>query len=118
MAKDRFSRFKKSNYDYTFRYGTDEIIDYKEYDRKRKLQYEKWNDLPDNKKKKKEIKLSLKAGLTIQQRDYILNLIKQTTTNDWEKKFLRSLLVCDKALSQKQKEIVKRIKIKNVKNNG
>ena len=62
MAKDRFSKFKKSNYDTTFRYGNNSI----------------------------------------------LQLIKGCNT-EYNKKFLRSIIVENKVPTLKQKEVIKKI---------
>ena len=82
MAKDRFSRFKKSNYNTTFRYGN--------------------TSMNHNGIGKRE-------NLDDKQRDWLINLIQNSNTTDWEVKFLRSILVENKVPTEKQKTIIKKI---------
>jgi hypothetical protein len=82
MAKDRFSRFKRSNYDNDFRWGTNEYGTAKHTNR---------------------------DVLSDKQKDWIINVIQNRKINEWETKFLRSILVDGKLPTQKQKDIIKRI---------
>ena len=82
MAKDRFSRFKKSNYDTNFRYGN--------------------NSMNHNGVGKRD-------KLDDKQRDWLINLIQNGNTTDWEVKFLRSILVENKVPTEKQKTIIKKV---------
>ena len=82
MAKDRFSRFKKSNYNNEFRWGTHEY---------NSSWYNDRVDLLDN------------------QREWVINLIKSNKTNKWEMEFLRSILVDGKVPTDKQKDIIRKI---------
>ena len=81
MAKDRFSKFKKSNYNNTFRYG-DNSMNY--------------------------VSVGKRDKLSQQQREFILQLIKGRNT-EYNKKFLRSILVENKVPTLKQKEVIKKI---------
>ena len=85
MAKDRFSKFKKSNYNKEYRWGNHTNLNY--------------NVIPNRK------------VLTKIQKDWIINLIKNIK-NESSKTFLRSILEQDKVPTEKQKEIIKTI-IKN-----
>lgn len=82
MAKDRFSKFKKSNYDTNFRYGN--------------------NSMNHNGVGKRE-------KLNQQQRDWIINVIQNKKLNDWQVSFMRSILVENKVPTHKQKEVIKKI---------
>ena len=82
MAKDRFSKFKKSNYDTNFRYGNNSM-----------------NHTGVGKRNKLDDK----------QRDWLINLIQNGNTTDWEVKFLRSILVENKVPTEKQKSIIKKM---------
>ena len=82
MAKDRFSRFKKSNYNNEFRWGTNDYNSSKYSDRPK---------MSDN------------------QREWVINLIKSSSTTEWETKFLRSILVDGKVPTDKQKDIIRKI---------
>jgi hypothetical protein len=81
MAKDRFSKFKKSNYDNTFRYGNNSM---------------------------NYVSVGKRDKLSQQQREFILQLIKGCNT-EYNKKFLRSILVENKVPTLKQKEVIKKI---------
>lgn len=81
MAKDRFSRFKKSNYDSNFRYGNNSM-----------------NHTGIGKREK----------LSKEQEQWIINLI-QKINSEYSKKFLRSILVDGKVPTEKQKEVIKKI---------
>lgn len=82
MGKDRFSRFKKSNYDTSFRYGNNSM---------------------------NHIGVGKRERLTKEQRDWILNVIQTKSLNEWELSFMRSILVEDKVPTQKQKQTIKNI---------
>lgn len=82
MAKDRFSKFKKSSYDTNFRYGN--------------------NSMNHNGVGKRD-------KLDDKQRDWLINLIQNGNTTDWEVKFLRSILVENKVPTEKQKTIIKKV---------
>lgn len=82
MAKDRFSKFKKSNYDTNFRYGN--------------------NSMNHNGVGKRE-------KLNENQRDWIINVIQTKKLNEWQLSFLRSILVENKVPTNKQKEVIKKI---------
>ena len=81
MAKDRFSRFKKSNYNKQFRYGNSSM---------------------------NYVGVGKRDKLNQEQRNWIINLIKKIKF-DGDKKFLRSVLVTNKVPTPKQKEIIKSI---------
>ncbi len=81
MSKDRFSKFKKSNYDTTFRYGSNSM-----------------NYTTVGKRDK----------LSQQQREFILQLLKRCNT-EYNTKFLRSILVEDKVPTVKQKIVIKKM---------
>ena len=82
MAKDRFSKFKKSNYDNTFRYGNNSM-----------------NYVGVGKREK----------LSEIQRGYLLGLTGLQSMPEHNKKFLRSILVENKVPTLKQKEVIKKI---------
>ena len=82
MAKDRFSKFKKSNYDTNFRYGN--------------------NSMNHN-------GVGKRTKLDDKQRDWLINLIQNGNTTDWEVKILRSILVENKVPTEKQKSIIKKV---------
>ena len=82
MAKDRFSRFKKSNYNTTFRYGNTSM---------------------------NHIGVGKREELNQQQRDWIINVIQTKKLNQWELSFMRSILVENKVPTTKQKETIKKI---------
>ena len=81
MAKDRFSKFKKSNYSQSFRWGNNGM-----------------NHVGVGKREK----------LSDKQREFILRLIPKCS-KEWDIKFLRSILVTDRVPTQKQKDILNRI---------
>lgn len=81
MAKDRFSRFKKSIYDTTFRYG-DTSMNY--------------------------VSVGKRDKLSQQQREFILDLIKRCN-KEYNKQFLRSILVENKAPTEKQKIVIRKM---------
>lgn len=81
MAKDRFSKFKKSNYSSEFRWGDTSM----NYD-----------------------SVGPRDKLSDKQREFILNLIRKCT-KEYNKKFLRSLLVENKIPTEKQKQVIKKI---------
>jgi hypothetical protein len=81
MAKDRFSRFKKSNYNSEFRWGD------------RSMNY---NVIQD------------RQELNKTQRDWIVSLI-QKTSRESNKKFLRSILERGKVPTEKQKKAIQSI---------
>lgn len=81
MAKDRFSRFKKSNYDSNFRYGNNSM---------------------------NHTGVGKRETLSKEQEQWIVNLI-QKINSEYSKKFLRSILVSGKVPTEKQKEIIKKI---------
>jgi len=81
MAKDRFSKFKKSNYNSEFRYGNNSM---------------NYNIIPN------------RQDLTNEQRDWIVNLI-QKIEKEGDKKFLRSVLVRGKVPTKSQKKIIESI---------
>jgi hypothetical protein len=88
MAKDRFSKFKKSNYDKEFRYGNNSM---------------NWNIIPD------------RQNLNNEQRAYIVNLIK-TLPNESDKNFLRSIIQTGKVPTIPQRNIIKSMIDKNKTN--
>lgn len=81
MAKDRFSRFKKSNYNNTFRYGNNSM---------------------------NYVSVGKRDKLSQQQREFILQLLKRCNT-EYSKKFLTSILVEDKVPTVKQKIVIKKM---------
>jgi hypothetical protein len=85
MAKDRFSKFKKNNYDKEFRYGNNSM---------------NWNIIPD------------RQNLNNEQRTYIVNLIT-TLPNESNKNFLRSILQTGKVPTIPQRNIIKSMIDKN-----
>jgi len=89
MAKDRFSKFKKSNYNSSFRYGNNSM-----------------NYVGVGKREK----------LSEIQREYLLGLIALQGMPEYSKKFLRSILVENKVPTQKQKEVIKKIVNSTIKN--
>lgn len=86
MAKDRFSRFKRSNWDNNFRWGND-------YNKPIKPKFPKRQSL--NKVQKKWLA------------DIYNRLQKQSSRN-----FIQSILEIDKVPTEKQKEVIRKI-IKN-----
>ena len=88
MAKDRFSKFKKSNYDGNFRYGSNSM---------------NYNVIPN------------REDLNDEQRKYILDLISDLP-KDGDKKFLRSVLLRGKVPTNAQRKIIKSMIDKNKKN--
>lgn len=83
MAKDRFSRFKRVNYDHDFRYGNETY----------------------------RASINPKEKLCHEQKDWLLDFIKRGKLNKWELDFLQSLIHRGKKLSDKQSDVV--IKIYN-----
>jgi hypothetical protein len=81
MAKDRFSRFKKSNYNNTFRYGNNSM---------------------------NYVSVGKRDKLSQQQREFILQLLKGCNT-EYSKKFLTSILVENKVPTVKQKIVIKKM---------
>jgi len=82
MGKDRFSRFKKSNYNNEFRWGINEY------------------SMP---------KYTRRNTLSNKQKDWIINVIQSYKISEWEANFLRNILVDGKVPTQKQKEIITKI---------
>lgn len=82
MAKDRFSKFKKSNYNYGLKYGNSYNMNH--------IGVGKRNELSDK------------------QRQFILDLIKKCN-NDNSIKFLRSVLLENKEPTEKQKIVIRKI---------
>ena len=78
MGKDRFSRFKKSNYNYDFRYGNNSM---------------NYNVIPN------------REDLNEEQRKYVIELISKLP-NKSDKKFLRSILERGKVPTAAQKKII------------
>lgn len=87
MAKDRFSRFKKSNYNKEFRYGNTSM---------------NYNVIPN------------REDLNDEQRTYIVNLISSLPKEN-DKKFLRSVLERGKVPTNAQRKIIKSMIDKNKK---
>jgi hypothetical protein len=85
MAKDRFSRFKKSNYNKEYRWGNHTKLNYKVIPNRKPL-----NNI---------------------QKDWLIKLIK-TLKKQSSKTFIKSILEQDKVPTEKQKEIIKAL-IKN-----
>ena len=87
MAKDRFSKFKKSNYNNQFRYGNNSM---------------NWNIIPN------------REELNDEQRNYIINLISKLS-NESNIKFLRSILATNKVPTIPQRNVIKSMvdKVKN-----
>lgn len=81
MAKDRFSKFKKSNYDTTFRYGNNSM---------------------------NYVSVGKRNELSEEQRGFILDLIKKCE-KEYNKQFLRSILVENKVPTEKQKIVIRKI---------
>lgn len=82
MAKDRFSKFKKSNYNTSFRYGNNSM---------------------------NHVGVGKRETLSEEQRIFILGLIGLQGIPEYNKKFLRSILVENKVPTEKQKQIIRKI---------
>ena len=82
MAKDRFSKFKKSNYNTSFRYGNNSM---------------------------NHVGVGRREKLTEEQRGFILGLIALQGLPEYNKKFLRSILVENKVPTEKQKQVIRKI---------
>jgi len=78
MAKDRFSKFKKSNYNSEFKYGNNSM---------------NYNIIPN------------REDLTNEQKEWIIKLIKRLKKEN-DKKFLRSVLEQGKVPTKVQKKII------------
>jgi hypothetical protein len=86
MAKDRFSKFKKSFYSNEFRYGSDTLFE------KNKSYTIKRLSLSDTEKHR-------------------LKTLKKKKLNEWELNFVKSLIHANKSFTLKQKEVI--IKLEN-----
>ena len=82
MAKDRFSKFKKSNYDTNFRYGNNSM---------------------------NHVSVGKRETLTELQRGYLMGLIGLKDMKEYNKKFLRSILAENKVPTEKQKQVIRKI---------
>jgi len=81
MGKDRFSRFKRENYDNEFRYG---------------------NDVYRRSVKPKD-------RLSHEQKDWLLDIIKRGKLNKWELEFVQGLIHKNRRLSDKQNDVMIKI---------
>jgi hypothetical protein len=88
MPRDRFSRFKKSNYNNDFRYGINSM---------------------------NHVGVGEREKLNTEQRDWVINLIKNEKTTEWDKKFLKSVLADNKVPTKKQKDVIVKINNKTKK---
>ena len=87
MGKDRFSRFKRENYDSSFRYGDSTYV----------------------RSVKKEERLSS------EQRDWLVKVIKSGLISEWDMDFLRRILYSNKIPTKKQKRVILKIHAKTLK---
>lgn len=84
MAKDRFSKFKKSNYDTDYRWGnTANSTNY--------------------------VSVGKREVLTETQRGYLLGLMHRVGMTEYNKKFIRSILTENKVPTEKQKVVIRKI---------
>ena len=82
MGKDRFSRFKRENYDNEFRYG-------------------------DNTYKRS---VKIEDRLSHKQKDWLLEVIRSKRLLDWELKFFQKLIINNKKPTEKQRDLILKIK--------
>ena len=86
MAKDRFSKFKKSFYSSEFRYGIDTL-----FEKNKSLNIKRLTLSTDEKRR--------------------LKILKKKNLNEWESNFVKSLIDANKSFTLKQKETL--IKLEN-----
>ena len=82
MAKDRFSKFKKSFYSNEFRYGTDPLFE-----------------------KVKSFTVVKRPTISKQEKNRI-KLIKNNNLTDWERNFINNVIALDKSMTLKQKKVL------------